>query len=598
MTTMTETKNCMDCGAPTQHEIPEDVGRFAAFLRGVQIRCDDCQGRVDEAEAKAEAVAAQEENARLMLGRITRSGVPASLRGKTLEGLDRDLTNGEAIDAAAEWVRGEYWGLVLAGPVGVGKAQPLDALILTPTGWREMGEIQAGDEVIGGDGRPTRVTAIHPQGTRPLYRVSFSDGSTTRCDPDHLWTVAGSDAARRPSPRSDRPGLKRGSPWRTVTTREILAAGVRRRAGHPKWQTPVAPAVEFAEGEELELAPYLVGALLGDGCMTRQVSFSTADAEILEMVEAGLPGGVTAKPQGRTGYDYGLTGPQGRGANALLDGLRTLGLIGHDAGSKFIPQTYLLAAREDREDLLRGLLDTDGYVGAGRSNIEYVTVSRQLADDMNFLVRSLGGLCRVAEKPTTHRLAYRLTITPPVGLKPFALGRKAAAHRERQRGNPTRYITDIESIDPAEAQCISVEAADGLYITDDFIVTHNTWISAAAANEMLRQREVRWFAAPRFMTQARAGFKHAARDQITDVLTRPDIALVLDDLDKVNPTDFTKEVLFTAIDERLTAGTPLVVTTNQGYEEIEEIFGEPIASRLSTCRGIRLDGDDRRRKAA
>lgn len=123
-----------------------------------------------------------------------------------------------------------------------------------------------------------------------------------------------------------------------------------------------------------------------------------------------------------------------------------------------------------------------------------------------------------------------------------------------------------------------------------------TYLAAAAANEMLRHRPVRWFSAARFMVQARAGFTSEARDQITEVLTKPHLALVLDDIDKANPTDFTREVLFEAIDERLQNKAPLLVTTNQSYHELEESLGEPIASRLSLCQGHRLDGVDRRRK--
>src|ERR687887_1353145 len=72
---------------------------------------------------------------------------------------------------------------------GFAQAQPLDAKILTPRGWTTMGTIAVGDEVIDPEGGTARVTGVFPQGERDIYRVTFSDGSATECDLDHLWQV-------------------------------------------------------------------------------------------------------------------------------------------------------------------------------------------------------------------------------------------------------------------------------------------------------------------------------------------------------------------------------------------------------------------------
>ncbi len=73
------------------------------------------------------------------------------------------------------------------GTEGIGKAQPLDAKVLTPTGFVAMGDLHTGDLVIGSDGKSHRILGVYPQGQREVYRVEFRDGSATECCDNHLW---------------------------------------------------------------------------------------------------------------------------------------------------------------------------------------------------------------------------------------------------------------------------------------------------------------------------------------------------------------------------------------------------------------------------
>jgi DNA replication protein DnaC len=123
-----------------------------------------------------------------------------------------------------------------------------------------------------------------------------------------------------------------------------------------------------------------------------------------------------------------------------------------------------------------------------------------------------------------------------------------------------------------------------------------TYLAGAAANALLRRRNVCWFSAPRLMAQARAGFNNPAREEITTLLTKPSLALVLDDIDKISPTEYALDIFFELIDERVANETPLLVTTNLGYDELRKRFNEPIASRLKLCAGHRIETDDRRGK--
>ena len=78
---------------------------------------------------------------------------------------------------------------MLLGHSDTGKSQPLSSKILTPTGWKLMGDIQIGDIIMDTDGTTQQVLNIFPQGIRPVYKVTMKDGGVTYCDEEHLWTV-------------------------------------------------------------------------------------------------------------------------------------------------------------------------------------------------------------------------------------------------------------------------------------------------------------------------------------------------------------------------------------------------------------------------
>ena len=201
--------------------------------------------------------------------------------------------------------------------------------------------------------------------------------------------------------------------------------------------------------------------------------------------------------------DYVLVNPlAGKGGNKfmpirnpLTQALRELSLSGTYSSTKFIPEVYLRNSAEVRLAVLQGLLDTDGgpVTQAGRTcRIQYTTTSEQLKNDVLFLVRSLGGVAywrrRKAEgrKPGFARgrdIGYRhdafiMDIRLPAGLEPFRLKRKADIYHTHGGGRPMRFVKNIEPVGVQETQCISVAAQDNLYVTDDFILTHNTLADA------------------------------------------------------------------------------------------------------------------------
>jgi phosphate starvation-inducible PhoH-like protein len=419
-------------------------------------------------------------------------------------------------------------GVVEVAPLAYmrGRAQPLDSQVLTPDGFRRIGDLEVGDLVTGSDGRPTPVLGVFPQGGKEVFRLRTQDGASTLCCGEHLW--AASTAADR----------RRGRPGRVLETREMIG-NLRSHHAH-RYELPlISHPVEF-EPHDVPMDPYALGLLLGEG-------------EALAGVE------VVHKER----YDYTLRNRAGgRGgvivANPVTATLRDLGLAGVRSSTKFVPQGYLFNSPAVRLSVLQGLLDTDGgpvTQARRRCRIQYTTTSPQLRDDVLFLVRSLGGVGyvrtraaagrrpgRANGRPVGYRSdAYVLDIRLPRALAPFRLTRKAATYAAfGGGGRPMRFVDRIEPAGRTETVCIQVAAADSLYVTDDFLVTHNTLNDAfiildEAQNTTPEQMKM-------FLTRLGFGSKIVVTGDITQVdlpgNTRSGLRVVREILDNVEDISF------------------------------------------------------------
>jgi hypothetical protein len=366
-------------------------------------------------------------------------------------------------------------GLIIAKPK-TGKAQPFDAPVLTPLGWKKMGEITILDQVIGEDGSPKQVLAVHPQGVMQTYRVTICDGAEVETCGNHLWKIQS---------HQNRVDGK----WVTKTTmaiRDEIAAG-RLRAHYLPLVSPVTHSKLH-----YPIAPYTMGALLGDGTfrLSNTIGFTTADEDIAERVGRECDG--ITRQKNRFGYYVKMKLAKRR--------LTALGLWGLMAYEKHIPAEYQFGSIEQRLDLLRGLLDTDGCFEAGKL-ITFCSSSKQLADDVRSLIQSLGGTARMNTKETFYkkdgvridcRTAYRLSIKLPRELgNPFYCKRKAKQWSDSTVGTkkkPTRSIVSVEPSRLCECQCLTVEG--GLYVTNEYIVTHNSLFMLDIAISLATQGRV------------------------------------------------------------------------------------------------------------
>jgi hypothetical protein len=347
-----------------------------------------------------------------------------------------------------------------------GNAQPYTANVLTPTGWKQIGSLTIGDQVIGSQGIATTVVEVLPQGKHPIYQVTLSDRSAALCCEQHSWLIQSTNHRFR-----KQPGV--------VRQLKDFMGDLRMRNGNNRWYIPMVKPIAFLP-QLLPLDSYLLGVLLGDGTLqANSTGVSSADADIIETVSRTLPPGVTLQWKGN--YDYRITTGVRGARNPITDALRILGLAGRRAEAKFIPHMYQIAPIPDRIALLQGLLDTDGSVD-GRNCIEITSVSERLARDVRALVQSLGGTARYTERTVhytykgerrTGQQAYRLTIALPSGITPFRAIRKAQRYTDRPKYPPSRAIVSVEPIGWEQALGIHVTAPDHLYVTDDFVITHD-----------------------------------------------------------------------------------------------------------------------------
>ncbi|MBI3654111.1 MAG: hypothetical protein HY231_24025 [Acidobacteria bacterium] len=357
-------------------------------------------------------------------------------------------------------------GVLLADEMGLGKAQPLYSKLLTPSGWVTMNDIQKGDSVIGVDGLPTKVVGVYPQGEQDVYEFTFSDGVKSHATLEHLWEVE----IRRRRPIENKIAV--------LTTKEILNKGLKESDGKYRFTIPIANPIQF-EKAELPLDPYLLGVLIGDGSTTGDnVIFATTDQEILDNVSKVLPNGLRVRQV--ADYAYMISQPGHTwNRNKIKVAYRNLGLYKLRAWEKFIPNIYLFASVEQRIALLQGLMDTDGTAAKGKNGAVFYTSSNRLAEDVSHLIRSLGGIAGICSYQSKFKgKNYRITYAVSVGLSDpswvFRLSRKRANLSPRTNKPIKRKITNISYAGKCQTKCIAIDSIKKLYVTDDFVVTHNT----------------------------------------------------------------------------------------------------------------------------
>lgn len=363
-------------------------------------------------------------------------------------------------------------GVIVHNSIGLGKAETLDSLILCEHGYKRMGDLLLSDKVFGEDGKLHNILGIFPQGVRPVYRITFTDNTSVDCDENHLWTVC--DITRQK--------------WRTMDTKALSQSNLTNSSGYHghKYKIPITKPVEF-EHKPVQIPPYVLGVLIGDGSLSKgNVQFASSDDEIVTTVISEIGQDYTVhKVKEKYSYSIVVNSTNTVSYSAIIKQLN----LRTTADNKHIPNEYLYSDVDTRIALLQGLMDTDGHITKDGALIEYTTVSPKLKDDFVFLVQSLGGICHIRTKHPFYKDAdgnrhygkqcFNIGIKLPKNICPFRLTRKVNRLNKRAL-EPFRYIKSIERIADAECQCIYIDNPTHLYLTNDCIVTHNTFCGVIA----------------------------------------------------------------------------------------------------------------------
>lgn len=383
---------------------------------------------------------------------------------------DLTLVLGENLDSGGNGARN-----------GTGKAQPLYSKIKTPRGWTTMGEIAVGDVIITPSGTKSTVTGIFPQGKKETYRISFSDGRYTDACKDHLWKVFSQSFSS-----------KKENKWKTLTTAELINHTANHK-GHKNKSTyyKYVPLIQPEEIDDisLPLEPYFLGAMLGDGGMTVHVhgiGFTTADVELFENMKQVLPENYQMTKNHYDDYGYSFTYKKREKYSKLRLALSDLNLYGAKSVSKFIPDIYKNASTNQKIALIQGLVDTDGHVEKKSGSLSITTVSKQMAIDIQEIIQSIGGIAKIRTKtncgynkdgvfiPCKDAHTIAITYHTPKTLARLSRKKDLLLGVDYQYKNRKLRIDKIEPIGNIESQCIMIDHPDHLYITDNYIVTHNT----------------------------------------------------------------------------------------------------------------------------
>ena len=353
-----------------------------------------------------------------------------------------------------------------------GKRIDIETEIKTTKGWKKLKDIKRGDYVFGADGKPTKVLKAHSiVDVKEGYNLYFSSGEEVKADAEHLWYTINNQEIKK----------KKGS---IKTTKEIIETIRTKDDYTTNHRIPVCSPIEQPI-QKLPIEPYTFGAWLGNGSSYGSM-ITTIDADILRQIkkEGYSLRQYTSQNNNFTISNDSNPNKQWKNKKGQFEN-GTLTYILREKlkvkNNKHIPECYLNASINQRMELLRGLMDTDGYADE-RGCCEYTTVKIQLANDILELISSLGYKTRVCVGLATinKRIIgkkYRLHFKTKD--KVFHLKRKqirldnSSACQISKRLN--RYILKYDICKNVKMRCLTVDNESGLFLIGrTFIPTHNT----------------------------------------------------------------------------------------------------------------------------
>ena len=383
------------------------------------------------------------------------------------------------------------------GSAGGGKAGLLDSQVLTPYGYRKLRDLKVGNFITSPTtGGIQKVTYLHPIGLFDFYRVKFRDGTYFDCSEGHLWQLHVSRKGK--TKKAQKYDVPNDEVWPTIMMYEWYRKKDQGMYQGQNLIIPLPEPVKFTFGDKgnYYIDPYILGAIIGDGCITNNyidsgyVQFTTMDQEIVDRFIACGYDMSHCRQHSERAYAYLIKDTE------LVECLKKHKIAGNCSQTHYIPKVYKFGTIEDRIKLMQGLMDTDGYVDE-RGHLSYTSTSKQLAEDVAFIVRSLGGMATITSDIGTYKddygekhycsqvwtVYFRTKMDPDL----CGLTRKKERARYEFNGGMSEYgkrIVDVEYLGKKEGRCITVSEPQGLYIVDNFTVTHNSWLGSNWINSL------------------------------------------------------------------------------------------------------------------
>lgn len=367
--------------------------------------------------------------------------------------------------------------IIFGNAAGTGKVVAKGDSILTPFGFKKIEDCKEGDRINNPDGSISKILKLHDWHNYDKWIIHFQDKTSLITTGGHLW-----NAWRCNKGRSIKNKRKFGEDSAEVIETKGILDWIKRG-----YNTAIPVNYEqvfhVTSRKRVDINPYILGVLLGDGGLTKHLTLTTADEEIINNIKP-LIQDCFIRQTGK--YQYSIVqdkrNKQGFPINELANKFKKLGLMGLKTIDKFIPRQFKYSSVEDRYSIIQGLLDTDGYISKD-GTVYFTTISKQLANDASFILRSLGAVVSTNKKKAGYKKdgnyikcndAYELYIKHRHPSKLFRLERKKKRCKENKK--ICKRIKSIEiTKEKFSGRCITVSHPNGLYITNDFIVTHNSW---------------------------------------------------------------------------------------------------------------------------
>jgi Holliday junction resolvasome RuvABC ATP-dependent DNA helicase subunit/intein/homing endonuclease len=333
---------------------------------------------------------------------------------------------------------------------------------------KKVENVKIGDLLMGPDSLPRKVLKL-VRGNEQMYKITLPNKHSFVVNENHMLHLTRTKNGKKR--QKHLVGNKVD-----ITVKDYLNKSKTFKEYHKLYQPD---KINFAQKSELEIDPYILGIMLGDGCFRKySVSVTTADLEVEQsLLDYALENKLyltpTKKKEGNKAISYYIWDFSGQRRHQILNSLKSLGLSEKTSKNKYIPQKYKTSSIDSRLEILAGLLDSDGHL---HSNVfEFTSKSETLAKDVCYIARSTGFAVSMSKKVIKYKgknkTYFRVNISGDTNSIPTRISRKKATTR-KQIKNPLVFSFTVEKLKKDRYFGFTLDQ-DHLYLTADFLVHHN-----------------------------------------------------------------------------------------------------------------------------